>query len=140
MDKYRFLCYYVFNQYFISGASNISPKPNQIFCEIPVKNNLTVTCIFISAQTYPIYILQICKYIFFIHNKEVSMGKADTVTKSYMRKNSIFADAFNYLIYNGKKGSFPNSFGSWIRLSWQSCPTLYTAKVFSKLKTATGIY
>ena len=35
------------------------------------------------------------------------MGKADTVTKSYMRKNSIFADAFNYLIYNGEKRILP---------------------------------
>lgn len=30
------------------------------------------------------------------------MGKVDTVTKAYMRKNNIFADAFNYLIYEGK--------------------------------------
>ena len=30
------------------------------------------------------------------------MGKMDTVTKAYMRKNNIFADAFNYLIYEGK--------------------------------------
>ena len=29
----------------------------------------------------------------------VGMGKVDTVTKAYMRKNNIFADAFNYLIY-----------------------------------------
>ena len=25
------------------------------------------------------------------------------VTKEYMRENAVFADAFNYLIYNGKK-------------------------------------
>ena len=30
------------------------------------------------------------------------MGKVDTVTKAYMIKNNIFADAFNYLIYEGK--------------------------------------
>ena len=30
------------------------------------------------------------------------MGKVDTATKAYMRKNNIFADAFNYLIYEGK--------------------------------------
>ena len=30
------------------------------------------------------------------------MGKVDTVTKAYMRKNNFFADAFNYLIYEGK--------------------------------------
>ena len=29
------------------------------------------------------------------------MGKPDIVTKAYMRKSNIFADAFNYLIYNG---------------------------------------
>lgn len=30
------------------------------------------------------------------------MGVADTVTKAYMRRNNIFADAFNYFIYNGE--------------------------------------
>ena len=29
------------------------------------------------------------------------MGLADTVTKAYMKDNSVFADAFNYLIYGG---------------------------------------
>lgn len=31
------------------------------------------------------------------------MGTADTVTKAYMRENAIFADAFNYLIYDGRQ-------------------------------------
>ncbi len=31
------------------------------------------------------------------------MGTADVVTKEYMRENAVFADAFNYLIYDGKK-------------------------------------
>ena len=31
------------------------------------------------------------------------MGTADIVTKEYMWGNAVFADAFNYLIYNGKK-------------------------------------
>ena len=31
------------------------------------------------------------------------MGTADIVTKEYMRENTVFAGAFNYLIYNGKK-------------------------------------
>ena len=31
------------------------------------------------------------------------MGTVDIVTKEYMRENAVFADAFNYLIYNGKK-------------------------------------
>ena len=31
------------------------------------------------------------------------MGTADMVTKEYMRENAVFADAFNYLIYGGKK-------------------------------------
>lgn len=30
------------------------------------------------------------------------MGTADTVTKAYMRNNIVFADAFNYLIYDGQ--------------------------------------
>ena len=34
--------------------------------------------------------------------RSMPMGMADTVTNAYMRKNNIFADAFNYLIYEGK--------------------------------------
>lgn len=30
------------------------------------------------------------------------MGRIDTVTKAYMRNDCIFADAFNYLLYNGE--------------------------------------
>lgn len=37
------------------------------------------------------------------------MGAADTVTKAYMRENAIFADAFNYLIYGGRRVINPNS-------------------------------
>ena len=37
------------------------------------------------------------------------MGAADTVTKAYMRENAIFADAFNYLIYGGRRVIDPNS-------------------------------
>lgn len=36
------------------------------------------------------------------------MGAADTVTKAYMRENTIFADAFNYLIYGGRQVIDPN--------------------------------
>ena len=31
------------------------------------------------------------------------MSKKDTVTKAFMRENTVFADAFNYLIFDGKK-------------------------------------
>lgn len=37
------------------------------------------------------------------------MGAADAVTKAYMRENAIFADAFNYLIYGGRRVIDPNS-------------------------------
>lgn len=30
------------------------------------------------------------------------MGMADTVTKQYMRENAVFADAFNFLLYEGE--------------------------------------
>lgn len=30
------------------------------------------------------------------------MGQIDSITKQYMSDNSRFADAFNYLIYDGK--------------------------------------
>ena len=36
------------------------------------------------------------------------MGLADTVTKAYMKDNSVFADAFNYLIYGGEAVVDPN--------------------------------
>ncbi len=31
------------------------------------------------------------------------MGKKDGITKAYMRENTVFADAFNYLIFKGRK-------------------------------------
>lgn len=37
------------------------------------------------------------------------MGTADTVTKAYMRENTIFADAFNYLLYDGRRVIDPKS-------------------------------
>ena len=30
------------------------------------------------------------------------MGKADIVTKEYMREPHVFADAFNFLLYDGR--------------------------------------
>ena len=32
-----------------------------------------------------------------------TMGMADAVTKQYMKENTVFADAFNFLLYNGDK-------------------------------------
>lgn len=37
------------------------------------------------------------------------MGKADTVTKAYMRENAVFADAFNFLIYGGRRVIDPDA-------------------------------
>ena len=31
------------------------------------------------------------------------MGVPDTVTYEYMKRNEVFADAFNFLLYNGEK-------------------------------------
>lgn len=31
------------------------------------------------------------------------IGAADTVTKAYIRKNEVFADAFNYFMYDGRQ-------------------------------------
>ena len=31
------------------------------------------------------------------------MGLADTVTKAYMKENTVFADAFNYLVINPQR-------------------------------------
>ena len=36
------------------------------------------------------------------------MGIKDTVTIKYMRQNIIFADAFNYFIYNGEQVICPD--------------------------------
>lgn len=38
-----------------------------------------------------------------------SMGKTDIVTKNYMRGSDVFADAFNFLIYNGESRIQPQS-------------------------------
>ena len=37
------------------------------------------------------------------------MRQKDTETKAYMRENKVFADAFNYLIYNGRKEIKPEN-------------------------------
>ncbi len=37
------------------------------------------------------------------------MGKKDTVTVEYMRRNEIFADAFNYFVYGGRQVINPDS-------------------------------
>ena len=31
------------------------------------------------------------------------MGVPDTVTYEYMKRNEVFADAFNFLLYNGEE-------------------------------------
>ena len=36
------------------------------------------------------------------HREGERTGQADTVTKAYMRGNAVFADAFNYLLYDGR--------------------------------------
>ena len=36
------------------------------------------------------------------HREGERTGRADTVTKAYMRGNAVFADAFNYLLYDGR--------------------------------------
>ncbi len=36
------------------------------------------------------------------------MGRIDTVTTKYMRQNDIFADAFNYFVYDGEQVIDPN--------------------------------
>jgi hypothetical protein len=38
-----------------------------------------------------------------------SMGVIDTATNKYIRQNHVFADAFNFLIYNGKQVIDPDS-------------------------------
>ncbi len=37
------------------------------------------------------------------------LGVKDTVTTKYMRKNEIFADAFNYFVYGGEQAIHPES-------------------------------
>ncbi len=39
----------------------------------------------------------------------VSLGVKDTVTAKYMRQNHVFADAFNYFVYEGEQVIDPNS-------------------------------
>lgn len=31
------------------------------------------------------------------------MGKIDTLTKDYISNNAVFADAYNYYVYDGKR-------------------------------------
>ena len=36
------------------------------------------------------------------------MSKKDTITKQYLGQNAVFADAFNYYLFNGKQVIKPN--------------------------------
>ena len=38
-----------------------------------------------------------------------TMGVADAVTKQYMKENTVFADAFNFLLYNGENVILPQT-------------------------------
>ena len=48
------------------------------------------------------------------------MGQKDTVTKDYIRNAEVFADAFNYLLYEGEKIIMPESLHELIRQQPQS--------------------
>lgn len=37
------------------------------------------------------------------------MGRMDTMTKEYLAHNDVFADAFNYLIYDGRQVIHPET-------------------------------
>ena len=37
------------------------------------------------------------------YKSEVLYGKKDGITNKYVRENEIFADVFNFYIYNGKQ-------------------------------------
>ncbi|MCD7751042.1 MAG: Rpn family recombination-promoting nuclease/putative transposase [Lachnospiraceae bacterium] len=39
----------------------------------------------------------------------IPLGVKDTVTAKYMRQNNVFADAFNYFVYNGRQVIDPDS-------------------------------
>ena len=41
-------------------------------------------------------------YNIFSRREMIPMGRKDTLTKEYMSQNDIFADVFNYLLYDGK--------------------------------------
>ena len=38
-----------------------------------------------------------------------TMGMADAVTKQYMKENTVFADAFIFLLYNGENVILPQT-------------------------------
>ena len=42
------------------------------------------------------------------------MGLADTVTKAYMKENTVFADAFNYLITVARQLLTLRCYRNWI--------------------------
>ena len=46
-------------------------------------------------------LLKISEILGFYTERRFDMGYTDTITKEYMRNNAVFADAFNYLIYDG---------------------------------------
>ena len=61
------------------------------------------------------------------------MGNIDIVTKHYLEDSRIFADAFNYFIYDGKPVIQPEQLRRWTR--WQ--PQRLTVKLLCRKH---GIY
>ncbi len=47
------------------------------------------------------------------------MGLENVVTKEYMRENTVFADAFNYLIYDGERFLIRKNYMKWMQQSLQ---------------------
>ena len=41
-------------------------------------------------------------YEFLLERIYILLGKKDSITKVYMRENAVFADIFNYFLYDGK--------------------------------------
>lgn len=67
------------------------PDPEQFFfCDI-----LEIFAFIINFSLFVFYNI-------FSRREMISMGRKDTLTKEYMSQNDIFADVFNYLLYDGK--------------------------------------
>lgn len=101
------MCYYRAKHYYFYHLGNLNiisfSIPDSISRNLNASDSENSREVLWKAETDRSENLLHSKY------KGGSMGKTDIVTKNYMRGSDIFADAFNFLIYNGEAGIQPQS-------------------------------
>ena len=107
MDRLRGMCYYRAKHYYFYQLGNL----NIISFSIPGSTSRNLNASDSENSREVLWKTETDRSENLLHSKYKggSMGKTDIVTKNYMRGSDVFADAFNFLIYNGEARIQPQS-------------------------------